>query len=173
MRIIKVVIMSSDDLRDTPDDFWKWFSNKLGVEAPNKEACDKASSNKLASNPSLRDRTYKLAALNKQSVIKKNCLLGLGDYYKIVPADAKAFIELNDQEMWCNRRMVEFSTSEQLEKLYVKIDGISEAEFTKVYIDKDMKDHLLKHFIEPIENIDTISTVAKKSYLDSINYSLA
>ena len=167
-----VVTMSADDLRNSPDDFWEWFSNRLGVEAPKKEARDKASSHQLASNPSLRDRTYKLAALNKQSVIKKRCLLRLDEYYKVVPADAKAFIELNEQEMWCNRRMVEFSSPEQLEQLYVKIDGISEEEFTNIYIDEEMKQHLLKCFIEPLEKIDSISTTTKRSYLDSINYSL-
>ena len=167
-----VVTMSADDLKNTSDKFWGWFSNFLDVEAPSKESRDKAFISKLSYNPSLRDRTYKLAALNKQSVIKKACLLELNDYYKFVPADAKAFNELNEQEMWCNRRMVEFSSLEKLKQLYVKIDGISEEEFAYVYIDEEMKQHLLKCFIEPLEKIDAISTMAKRSYLDSINCSL-
>ena len=64
--------------------------------------------------------------------------------------------------------MVEFASDEQLNKLTSILDGFNAENFTNVYIDNEMKDHLLEHFMKPLEKIDTIPGELKETYIKSI-----
>ena len=64
--------------------------------------------------------------------------------------------------------MVEFASDEQLNKLTSILDGFDTENFNNVYIDNEMKDHLLEHFMKPLEKINTVSCELKESYIKSI-----
>ena len=164
----KVITMAAENLREESDDFWKLFSELLNVTPPNKELLDQAQKNKNFSNSSLKDRSIKLAALNKFSAIKLGCLQALDDYNTFMAEESKLSILYCEHERWSNRRMVEFASDEQLNNLTAQLYGIESKNFSHVYIDKEMKEHLLKHFIEPLEEITSVPDKLKKSYIRSI-----
>ena len=140
----------------------------MGVTAPKKELLDQLLGLNITGNSSLKDRSLKLAALNKFSSIKLECLQALGDYNTYMVEESKTNILYCQHERWSNRRMVEFASDEQLNKLTSILDGFNAENFTNVYIDNEMKDHLLEHFMKPLEKIDTIPGEFKETYIKSI-----
>ncbi len=164
----EVITLAAENLRENPDEYWKLYAEKLGVTAPNKELLDQLLNLKITGNSSLNDRSLKLAALNKFSSLKLECLQALGDYNTYMVEESKANILYCQHERWSNRRMVEFASDEQLNKLTSILDGFDTENFNNVYIDNEMKDHLLEHFMKPLEKINTVSCELKESYIKSI-----
>ena len=126
----------------------------------------------MAVNASLKGRRHKLAMLNKFSFAKNQSLRSLEEYLALIPEEAEISLKYGEHEKWSNRRIVEFATQEQLDILTAHFEDIDETEFTRTYIDQQMKDHLLGNFIEPLENSDFISGKLINSYVDSINSAL-
>jgi hypothetical protein len=164
----EVITLAAENLRKNPDDYWELYSEKLGVTAPKKELLVQLLGLNITGNSSLKDRSLKLAALNKFSSIKLECLQALGDYNTYMVEESKTNILYCQHERWSNRRMVEFASDEQLNKLTSILDGFNAENFTNVYIDNEMKDHLLEHFMKPLEKIDTIPDELKETYIKSI-----
>ncbi len=168
-----VITFSADELKQNPDTFWSSFSNRLGVGKPSQEALDHVSKFRLGANASLNERTLKLATLNRFSAIKKECLQGMNDYFAAIPEEAKASLLYFEHERWSNRRIVEFVSDEQLSELLGLLTDMDRNDFAKVFIDEEMRDHLLEHFIEPLGGIDTISPELKDTYVNSIESAVA
>ena len=164
----EITILPAENLREYPDEYWQLYSNKLGVKAPKKDLLDQLQGIKVTGNSSLEDRSIKLAALNKFSSVKLECLQLLGDYNTYMVEESETNILYCQHERWSNRRLVEFASDEQLDKLISLIDGFDHEDFTHIFIDDEMRNHLLENFIKPIEKIDTISGNLKETYVRSI-----
>ena len=168
-----VITLSADHLRSDPEGFWDQFSRELNVGVPQRQIRNEVLNNKQAANPTLKDRNYKLSIINKHSAAKLKTLKELSDYFSQIPDEAEASLKYCENEMWINRRIVEYASETQLDELISQFKGVNQSNLTKIFIDISMKDHLLRNFIEPLKKVNTISTKLVDSYVSSIDASVA
>ena len=164
----EIITLASEDLRVKPDKFWELYSQKLGVRKPEKELLNQILEVKYTSNSSLGERSIKLAILNKFSAYKLECLNALGEYNTFMQEESRANILYCEHERWSNRRMMEFASDESIEKLMSLLSEFDAENFSQICIDVEIKDHLLKNFLEPLKRIDTVSDNLLDDYHSSI-----
>ena len=64
--------------------------------------------------------------------------------------------------------MMEFASDESIEKLMSLLSEFDAENFSQICIDVEIKDHLLKNFLEPLKRIDTVSDNLIDDYHSSI-----
>ena len=110
--------------------------------------------------------------MNKHSSEKLKTLQKLSDYFSQIPDEAEELLKYCEKEMWINRRIVEYASEAQLNELSSQFRGVNRSNFTQIFIDISMKDHLLRNFIEPLKKVNTVSTKIIDSYVSSIDSSV-
>ncbi len=149
----KVVILNVDELRQTPDSFWKKYQQQLKVPIPQK-GINKSNERRLAANSSLSNRLPLLAALNAHSAQLLATFEKLDDYKTSRQQEfetlrspyAKTYSKLH-------RRLAEYSDQQAFAKLgeQLGLNQLNKDEFQKIKVDKAMLDFIATRFIQPLK----------------------
>jgi hypothetical protein len=167
----KIVILSSDELRHTPDVFWDKYRSRLSAPKPMQTSFLEASRG-LSSNKSLGgEKLYCLAVLNRYANMIQSTFEGLEDYKNIFPAEYSNFKKAYPNvTTWMNRRIAEFSTADDLSRLSQKLkeEKNKQDRFQEVVIDQEMANFIESNFIQPIERLKTIDEETIAGYRISL-----
>lgn len=174
---MEVIVLSLDELKNSPIEFWDKFSENLGVNVPSDETLSKVDANKATANSALSGkRLIKLARLNEFSLSQNRLLSEMQEYKTYFPSEADILLTCTNNQKWINRRFCEYLSDEKLDSLVSMIRSDSEdgevSDFSTVYIDNLMKKNIMDNFIQPLLALDTIPKSLVDGYIDSINNAL-
>ena len=162
-----VVVLSSDELKKSPDIFWGRYSENLKVREPSKQVFQAISGRKVAGNQSLGSKLPLLAKLNKIHCVKSEILEHSSNYRRTFQQEYPRLSKsIKDSWIWGNRRLVEFGSENEL--LALEEDLNIEKDFQKVFVDTDMKEHLEAKFLKPLTELPTIPESLVMNYLEKV-----
>lgn len=169
----EVVVLSADQMKEAPQDFWATYSARLQVAAPAlpDERDDTLQYN---SNRRLGERALLLARLNRLGQTLGAAYAGLAGYY--ATALPKEIEQLKPTATvlwkWYHRRLVEYASDEALAPLAEQFDLSDDGTFQQVFVDAELHRRIEERYLQPLEGIATIPPALTARYRTSLDAAL-
>lgn len=168
-RFAEVVVLSADEMKETPLDFWAKYSESLSVAAPDllSQSDDGLQHN---ANRRLGKRALLLARLNSLGQTLSGAFQSLDGYY--ATAKTKEIEQLKPTATvlwkWYHRRLVEFASDEALAPLAEQLDLDDDGSFQRVFVDPDLLHWIETRYLQPLERLATIPPALLARYRSSL-----
>lgn len=164
-----VVVLSTDELRRTPEQFWQAYEHSLAVPIPSDDAIAHAQKFTRNGNSGLGDRVAVLAAMNRHSLALSSAYKNLSGFEETFPSEYALMKSLvSEGWVWPNRRVAEFGSDEQLAEIASHLAPTNLAEFCHAPVSRALGEWIAKRFIEPLDTIDTVSAQTVAGYRDAL-----
>lgn len=165
----EVVVLSADEMKETPQDFWTKYSDSLSVAAPALPSEDDDAVQHNA-NRRLGKRALLLARLNSLGQTLSGAFQSLDGYY--ATAKTKEIEQLKPTATvlwkWYHRRLVEFASDEALAPLAGQFDLDDDSSFQQVFVDPDLHRWIETRYLQPLESVATIPPALLARYRRSL-----
>ncbi len=161
----RVVFLSADEMRHSPDQFWPRYAQVLGAPRPEQAVIDKVTQSDSFSNRSLREKTAQLARLNR-------LMSAVGETWRAAENMPPDLVSERDgilpkydlSRVWAARRTAETLDSEALEGVLGGAFAEMGEDFTHLPLDQALKDYLRRHVCDVLDNETTLPDDLKASY---------
>ncbi|MFY0639021.1 hypothetical protein [Maricaulis maris] len=161
----RVVFLSSDEMRDQPDQFWDRYEAELDVLRPARQSIERVTESERHSNASLQDRMVPMARMNRVLSGIMDAWAGIEGAPPTIEKEREVFGGSFDKaRVWAARRVSEYSSADQIEALLGGAFAEMTDGFTDLPLDGALKSHLRRHFCDVIDTQDTIPEAMKDSY---------
>lgn len=115
----RVVFLSADEMRDTPDAFWESYANALGAPVPARATLDAVLGDDRRSNRSLGPRQHWLSRLNRQTSAIADLWAGMeGLPGPAAHARTQLIAQFCNGSRWAARRLAEHASDASLEAVF-------------------------------------------------------
>lgn len=167
----KVVVLSADELRNSPDTFWDKFSASLGAPKPAAKTIELVDKSEHGGNRSLKERVPYLAQLNRHSSRLGRCFTGLEELAALMPKEYEALKQTANQNLkLINRRVAEFASLPELIEVAGEVEDADA--FRNVFVDAETAAHIEKNYLACLEEEETIDPAMVDRYRDSLKAKL-
>ncbi|WP_193368923.1 hypothetical protein [Pelagibius marinus] len=163
-----IVVLSADELRNAPEDFWAKYAARLSMPEPSKETLAQLNGPGASLNKSLGNRTPLLAQLNRFATAATDCYESLSEYKALCGPEyerMKPFVDVYMKGL--NRRLVEFASDEALQPVTALL-APNDVAAEEVFVDQALHDWIETQYLQPLEGLSTIPEELLSQYRRSL-----
>jgi hypothetical protein len=170
----EVLILSQDELRQSPVEFWHKLFMNTGIPAIPMSLREMGRMHQQSTNASDPERIQILEHMNRYYSRMLSIYASL-NFTEPAPFPTGAeerkrfFHKVSVSDYYAHRRIIEFATEDQINAIRDLLDIRERSDFSKVTLCDDMAAHLRDNFIKPLEEWQTIPAEYIEQYKRSID----